>query len=247
MEKIFTLGDNIKSMFENYKAKYPNLKGFEYDAENDILYFNGNSIKQAGYSLSRMSPVFFQMIPQDIFDYIKNGLFYQSTNEISKVYEMLRNEMIITEEESAVLKNFVGHYFKRLTMFMNNSVLFSSHSQDNDITAFVADFNVRKEIIEQVVKGNFSYSVASDIIRQELANLGLLVVDDLNQQQNVSQDNSLEKGMSLTRKKNNSYVFLEQEEVDKMQNLGMAGFASIVLVLATAVTVGTYLATLLLQ
>ena len=46
MEKIFTLGDNIKSMFENYKAKYPNLKDFEYDAENDILYFNGNPPKE---------------------------------------------------------------------------------------------------------------------------------------------------------------------------------------------------------
>lgn len=247
MEKILTMGDSVKTMFESYKEKYPNLKDFNYDNETDTLTFNGNKITPAGYSLSRMSPVFFQMIPQDIFDYLKNGLFYQSTNEISKVYDMLQKEMIITEEENAVLLNFVAQYFKRLMMFMNNSLFFSSHAQDNDIAAFVADFNVRKEIIEHVIRNDFPYSIASNIIKQELEKLGLLTTDKLNQQQTESQTNSMEKGMSLTRKKDSSYVFMEQEDVDKMQNLSMAGFASIVFILASVITIGAYLAVFLLQ
>ena len=81
MKKSVVIG--LKKLQE----KYPNLRDFKFD--NNILSYNGNSIENAEAGINHTAPIFFQMIPSDIFDYLKDGFYYQSDGELEKVKSML--------------------------------------------------------------------------------------------------------------------------------------------------------------
>lgn len=242
MGEIINFSEQIKNNLEKKKEKYPNLAGFIYDEETDTLTYNNQTINPAGYALNHTAPVFFQMVPQDIFEYLKNGFYFQSPNEISKIKSMITTEMVITEEEEQQLKNFVRQYIVRLEIYMDNKILFEQGIQDADLNNFISNLLERRQVIDGVKTGIYPNSVAANIIKQEYDTF----TSNLNTEQ--SMENNLEKEMTLTRKppKTVSYIFPEQEDVDKQvensQRLGMAGFTSIILIIATAVTFGMYLA-----
>lgn len=242
MGEIINISDNIKESFEKNKEKYPNLQGFEYDENTDTLTFNGQTVSPAGYALSHTDPVFFQMIPQDIFTYLKNGFYFQSPNEISKIKNMITSELVITEDEENILKTFVKQYFKRLEIYVNNKLLFDESLQDIDLNTFVNNLLDRRNVIEGVKTGLYPNSVAANIIIAEYTQ----ITEQLDNSQQSNKE--MERPMTLTRKqpKSISYIFPEQEDVDRQvereQRFGIAGFTSVVLIIATAITFGMYLA-----
>lgn len=251
MMKDQNLNINTKNMFEIFKSKYPNLNAFIYNQEEDILVWNGQTITKASIALERVAPIFFQMVPEDIFAYLKGGFYYQSAGELSKIKNLIENEMVITEEEEMVLKKFVSSYFTRLIMLSNNKALINSQvGISPDIAAFLEDFRIRKGLIDNCNNNVYHESIGSKIVRTEFQNC-LNNLDEKKEESSLSESTtqSLNQGLSLTRKKSNvgSYVFPEQSDIDKRQNLGMAGYSSIILILGTVITIGMYLASILLS
>lgn len=233
MENLINISDEVSSRLDINKEKYPNIRDFVYNPETDVLSYNGDSIKRAGYGINRIAPIFFQMIPQDIFDYLKGGYYYQSASELEKVNSMLNQEMIITEDEEAFLKKFANDSRRRLEMYANNKFLFDSNPNNPDLEAFLIDLKARKEIMDSL---NNNMSVAATIIKDTSSNNNL--------EEEQTQSNALEKTMTLTRKNPNhfNYRFREQEEIDAENKLGLAGFSNIVLILVSAITLGMFIA-----
>lgn len=247
MGTIINLSENIKNNLEKKKEKYPNLKDFYYDETTDTLTYSGLSFSPAGYALSHTDSVFFQMGAQDIFEYLKNGFYFQSPNEMSKIINMITTEIVITEEEQEKLKTFVRQYFKRLAIYTNNKILFDNGIEnDIDLKDFVNDLLERQKVINGV-RTCIYHSIAANIIIEEYNainnELNPSILDE------STQNNELNRGMSLTREKL-GYKFPSQEEIDsqieKEQHLGMAGFTSIILIISAAITFGMYLALQLL-
>lgn len=251
MGEIINLSEKIKENLKNKKEKYPNLREFQYDDTTDTLTFRGESFSPAGFSLIHTDPAFFELVPESIFAYLKNGFYYQSPNELSKIKNMIAAELVITEEEVLQLKKFVVQYLTRLTIYMNNKHLIDSKaSQNNEISNFLSNLLERGKVIDGA-KSGFYKGPAAQVVKDEYEEFIKPPENNLNTQEETNTqtlDNSMDRGMSLTRKspKNITYIFPEQQDVDesfnKKQYLGMAGFTSIVLIIATAITFGMYLA-----
>lgn len=247
MGEIINLSEKIKENLEKKKEKYPNLKEFQYDDTTDTLTFHGESFSPAGFSLIHTDPSFFELVPESIFAYLKNGFYFQSPNELAKIKNIVAAEIVITEEEVLQLKKFVIQYLIRLTIYTNNKLLIDSKAnQDNPLNDFLINLYERGKVIDGA-KSGFYKSPAAQIIKEEYEEF-IKPQKTENNINNQSLDNNLDRGMTLTRKapKNITYIFPEQQDVDeafnKKQHLGMAGFTSIVLIIATAITFGMYLA-----
>lgn len=236
MNEIPSLRKTIKENFEKRKESYPNLKYFVYDENIDSLSFNNQTISPAGYALSHTAPIFFMMTPQDIFEFLKNGLYFQSPKEVDKVKNMITTELVVTEEEEQLLKNFVHQYIKRLLIYSNNKALFTTENKNVDLMDFLANLLERHKVVEAIKTGIYPNSVAANIITGEY----LKLIEQAPNEKN--------KGMSLIRlsPNENKSVFLDQDENIKFNenenNFGIAGFTSTVLIIISAITFGMYLA-----
>ena len=124
--------------------------------------------------------------------------------------------------------------------------------QDVDLNNFLSNLLERRKVIEGARTGIYK-SIAANIISNEynqfINSLNTLETPANYEQENEQiMNNSLERGMSLTRKppQNIGYIFPEQEDIDRQiereQHLGIAGFTSIILILGTVITIGMYLA-----
>ena len=239
MGELFSISSELTKRLEKCKEKYPNLRDFQYDPDSDILTFNGNSIKNAGDGINHIATIFFQMIPQDIFDYLKNGFYHQSEAELEKVKSMLSQEMIITEDEEAFLKKFARDYLRKIQMYANNKFLFDSNPNNPDLDDFLKDLKTRKEIMANL--GN-NMSIAATIINSE--------VDSMTKQNQVQEESpEMEKGMSLTRTNpkapstQNFTEFPDQAEVNNLYKVrDFRGYCNMVLILVSAITLGMFIA-----
>ena len=239
MGELFSISSELTNKLEKCKEKYPNLRDFQYDPDSDILTFNGNSIKNAGDGINHIATIFFQMIPQDIFDYLKNGFYHQSEAELEKVKSMLSQEMIITEDEEAFLKKFARDYLRKIQMYANNKFLFDSNPNNPDLDDFLKDLKTRKEIMANL--GN-NMSIAATIINSE--------VDSMTKQNQVQEESpEMEKGMSLTRtnpKAPSTQIFTEFPDQAEVNNLykvrDFRGYCNMVLILVSAITLGMFIA-----
>lgn len=239
MGELFSISSELTNRLEKCKEKYPNLRDFQYDPDSDILTFNGNSIKNAGDGINHIATIFFQMIPQDIFDYLKNGFYHQSEAELEKVKSMLLQEMIITEDEEAFLKKFARDYLRKIQMYANNKFLFDSNPNNPDLDDFLKDLKTRKDIMANL--GN-NMSIAATIINSE--------VDSMTKQNQVQEESpEMEKGMSLTRTNpkapstQNFTEFPDQAEVNNLYKVrDFRGYCNMVLILVSAITLGMFIA-----
>ena len=239
MGELFSISSELTNRLEKCKEKYPNLRDFQYDPDSDILTFNGNSIKNAGDGINHIATIFFQMIPQDIFDYLKNGFYHQSEAELEKVKSMLSQEMIITEDEEAFLKKFARDYLRKIQMYANNKFLFDSNPNNPDLDDFLKDLKTRKDIMANL--GN-NMSIAATIINSE--------VDSMTKQNQVQEESpEMEKGMSLTRTNpkapstQNFTEFPDQAEVNNLYKVrDFRGYCNMVLILVCAISLGMFIA-----
>lgn len=249
MGEIINVIDNIKENFESIKRKYPNLQDFHYDEATDTLSFNGATIDTAGEKIMHTDPIFFHLIPQDIFDYLNHNM-YSSNIDLGKIKSMITTEMIITEDELNSLRAFVADYLRRVIIYNNNRLVFEQGIQDVTLNNFQNYLLECRKIIESIKTGIY-HSVAASIILDEYNKLTAPIT---NIQQEINNENeqgkTKERELTLTRKKPNNniddYNFLSQDEINKQDernsHLGVAGFTSIVLILASALTFGMYIA-----
>ena len=243
MEQIINYNDTI---LKNYQKTYPNLAEFTYDATTDALIYEGNYVKLNGYGLSRIDPVFFNMMPEDIFIYMKNG-FYQNAQEDKQINEYL-SQFVITEEEVGFINSFVARYIERLNIYARNRDVFDKYLSNDSIKDFMESIRNAKKIIDLAKNNakendNSVYSMLRNAYDKEMASMN----------QNNEQEETIDKPLSLTRTNSKFSGFSEFEkneqylkELNDRSKLSVAGYTSILLIIATTISVGMYLAIQLL-
>lgn len=250
MGELFSIGEEV-NRFDILKSKYPNLADFYYDKETDTITYKGQTIKNVGASLDHIDSIFFQFVPDDIFTYLKNGFYRFSELDLEKIKSMLLQETIITEEEESLLNKFVKDTYGKMSIYGNNNVLFNANPDNLYLSSFVQDIKDRNQILE--VAKNMPDNIAAQIINETVFSLASgQSLDDINQEESKSNTNELDRGMKLTRERNNvvpfNYEFREQSEIDAeieaKNRLGLAGFSNIVLILISAITFGMFIAIL---
>lgn len=239
MEQIINYNDAI---LKNYQKTYPNLAEFTYDVTTDALVYEGNYVKLNGYGLSRIDPVFFNMMPEDIFIYMKNG-FYQNAQEDKQINEYL-SQFVITEEEIGFINSYVERYIERLNIYARNRNVFDKYLSNDSIKDFMESIRNAKKIIDfaknNAKENNSSvYSMLRNAYDKEMASMN----------QNNEQEKTIDKTLSLSRTNSKFSGFSEFEkneqylkELNDRSKLSVAGYTSILLIIATTVSVGMYLA-----
>lgn len=239
MEQIINYNDAI---LKNYQKTYPNLAEFTYDVTTDALVYEGNYVKLNGYGLSRIDPVFFNMMPEDIFIYMKNG-FYQNAQEDKQINEYL-SQFVITEEEIGFINSYVERYIERLNIYARNRDVFDKYLSNDSIKDFMESIRNAKKIIDfaknNAKENNSSvYSMLRNAYDKEMASMN----------QNNEQEKTIDKTLSLSRTNSKFSGFSEFEkneqylkELNDRSKLSVAGYTSILLIIATTVSVGMYLA-----
>jgi len=239
MEQIINYNDAI---LKNYQKTYPNLAEFTYDVTTDALVYEGNYVKLNGYGLSRIDPVFFNMMPEDIFIYMKNG-FYQNAQEDKQINEYL-SQFVITEEEIGFINSYVERYIERLNIYARNRNVFDKYLSNDSIKDFMESIRNAKKIIDFAKNNakendNSVYSMLRNAYDKEMASMN----------QNNEQEETIDKTLSLTRTNSKFSGFSEFEkneqylkELNDRSKLSVAGYSSILLIIATTVSVGMYLA-----
>ena len=251
MGELFSIGEEV-NRFDILKSKYPNLADFYYDKETDTITYKGQTIKNVGASLDHIDSIFFQLVPDDIFTYLKNGFYRLSGLDLEKIKSMLLQETIITEEEERLLKKFVKDTYGKMSIYGNNNVLFNANPDNLYICSFTQDIKDRSQILD--VAKNMPDNIAAQIINETVFSLASgQNLDDINQEESKSNTNELDRGMKLTRMTPNTpfnYVFREQSEIDAeteaKNKLGLAGFSNIVLILISVITFGMFIVVLTL-
>lgn len=239
MEQIINYNDAI---LKNYQKTYPNLAEFTYDVTTDALVYEGNYVKLNGYGLSRIDPVFFNMMPEDIFIYMKNG-FYQNAQEDKQINEYF-SQFVITEEEIGFINSYVERYIERLNIYARNRDIFDKYLSNDSIKDFMESIRNAKKIIDLAKNNakendNSVYSMLRNAYDKEMASMN----------QNNEQEETIDKTLSLTRTNSKFSGFSEFEkneqylkELNDRSKLSVAGYTSILLIIATTVSVGMYLA-----
>lgn len=239
MEQIINYNDAI---LKNYQKTYPNLAEFTYDVTTDALVYEGNYVKLNGYGLSRIDPVFFNMMPEDIFIYMKNG-FYQNAQEDKQINEYL-SQFVITEEEIGFINSYVERYIERLNIYARNRDVFDKYLSNDSIKDFMESIRNAKKIIDFAKNNakendNSVYSMLRNAYDKEMASMN----------QNNEQEETIDKTLSLTRTNSKFSGFSEFEkneqylkELNDRSKLSVAGYTSILLIIATTISVGMYLA-----
>lgn len=251
MGELFSIGEEV-NRFDILKSKYPNLADFYYDKETDTITYKGQTIKNVGASLDHIDSIFFQLVPDDIFTYLKNGFYRFSELDLEKIKSMLLQETIITEEEESLLNKFVKDTYGKMSIYGNNNVLFNANPDNLYICSFTQDIKDRSQILD--VAKNMPDNIAAQIINETVFSLASgQSLDDINQEESKSNTNELDRGMKLTRMNPNTpfnYVFREQSEIDAeteaKNKLGLAGFSNIVLILISVITFGMFIVVLTL-
>lgn len=243
MEQIINYNDAI---LKNYQKTYPNLAEFTYDVTTDALVYEGNYVKLNGYGLSRIDPIFFNMMPEDIFIYMKNG-FYQNAQEDKQINEYL-SQFVITEEEIGFINSYVERYIERLNIYARNRDVFDKYLSNDSIKDFMESIRNAKKIIDFAKNNakendNSVYSMLRNAYDKEMASMN----------QNNEQEKTIDKTLSLSRTNSKFSGFSEFEkneqylkELNDRSKLSVAGYTSILLIIATTISVGMYLAIQLL-
>lgn len=239
MEQIINYNDAI---LKNYQKTYPNLAEFTYDVTTDALVYEGNYVKLNGYGLSRIDPIFFNMMPEDIFIYMKNG-FYQNAQEDKQINEYL-SQFVITEEEIGFINSYVERYIERLNIYARNRDVFDKYLSNDSIKDFMESIRNAKKIIDfaknNAKENNSSvYSMLRNAYDKEMASMN----------QNNEQEKTIDKTLSLSRTNSKFSGFSEFEkneqylkELNDRSKLSVAGYTGILLIIATTISVGMYLA-----
>lgn len=226
----------------NYQKKYPNLKDFIYDANTDTLQYNGNFIKLNGYGLSRIDEIFFNLNPDDIFLYIKNG-FYYNLDE-SRYMNSLFEQFIITEEEVTFVESYVQKLALKFQMYEHNKYFFDNNINNDKIKNFLDETNKGLKVINKVKNHEYTNDSVSEIFTKAYQKYFPTSINTIAE----------EKSLTLTRTNPNfkgDLEFSENErylqELKKRDQLSIAGYSTFLLVILSTITFGIILALQILK
>lgn len=230
---------NNDKILKQLQESYPNLRGFVVN--DGLLSYNGYNLN---VDLSQIDPVFFNLLPDSIFDYLKNGI-YKSWDINKRVIHHLNN-LVVTEEEVKELNFFIIQLMIKRDIIKNNIDFFNKFVDNPSIRKFYKEYLDSDEILKEAISNRDSSYPANAM----LANM----MEQQSKTEVQSNTNTQDLGYSRVRGKKDvkGYdVFKENEEylerLNKRQNLNAAGFTSIILIVSTILAVASYLALNLLK
>ena len=219
--------NNINEItFKNLKNTYSSLANFHYNSTNNSISYNNQEVYLNNYPLQNIDPNFFRMKPDDIILYLLYRLYIPA-----RIQDIKQNLVQFNNK-------FINEFNIRYIIYSRNKKLLDTLSDNNPNIQ-----NFTRYLIEcyRILKQN-------NITLNQMSNQN----DNFNNQSNAntnsqSLSNSLERGVSRARTKpgwNGKYEdFVPGDE----NNIGMAGFTSILLIITTIIITGISLAYLLLK
>lgn len=230
---------NNDKILKQLQESYPNLRGFIVN--DGLLSYNGYNLD---VDLNQIDPIFFNLLPDSIFAYLKNGI-YKSWDINKRIMHHLNN-LVVTEEEIKELKFFVIQLKIKRDIIKNNIDFFNKSIDNPSIRKFYKEYLDSDEILTEAISNRDSSYPANAM----LANM----MEEQSKTEVQSNTNTQDLGYSRVRGKKDikGYdAFKENEEylekLNKRQNLNAAGFTSIILIVSTILAVASYLALNLLK
>lgn len=230
---------NNDKILKQLQESYPNLRDFIVN--DGLLSYNGYNLN---VDLSQIDPIFFNLLPDSIFAYLKNGI-YKSWDINKRIIHHLNN-LVVTEEEIKELNFFVIQLMIKRDIIKNNIDFFNKSIENPSIRKFYKEYLNSDEILKKAISNRGSSYPANAM----LANM----IDEQRKNEVQNNTNTQDLGYSRVRGKKDikGYdVFKENEEylekLNKRQNLNAAGFTSIILIVSTILAVASYLALNLLK
>lgn len=230
---------NNDKILKQLQESYPNLRDFIVN--DGLLSYNGYNLN---VDLSQIDPIFFNLLPDSIFAYLKNGI-YKSWDINKRIIHHLNN-LVVTEEEIKELNFFVIQLMIKRDIIKNNIDFFNKSINNPSIRKFYKEYLDSDEILKKAISNRGSSYPANAM----LANM----IDEQRKNEVQNNTNTQDLGYSRVRGKKDikGYdVFKENEEylekLNKRQNLNAAGFTSIILIVSTILAVASYLALNLLK
>ena len=209
-----------ETYFRELKNRFPNLNSVAY--QDGKLFFPNGTLALNSFLLKDILPSTFMLQVKNIYYYLGYQYYKAKDEEITKVLELFP-QVNLTEEDKVFLKNFARDYALRVSMYNEEAPIL------NQDEIFMLELQRRQKVIGESFTRN---SEGAQIISSNYT-------EKINQSMNdnMASNNSLNQGLALTRTKNGLPPLIENND-----NLGIAGFTTIFIVILTTVIAGVYIA-----
>lgn len=234
-----------KAIITACKGKYPALDEAIIKDET-LLLANGLEIDLNTVSLKKIPENNFNMSPTNLYIYLSNHFYKHNPrdyeNEIEEVLKRF-TDLRLNEADIILLQKFAYDFWLRLQLFHTEPALEKDEG-------FMQELLKRRNVITASLQSpSQAASVISNTYNQNLRNAIAESEANLNSTNNNNNYDTQEaqgkgnaKGISLARNKPGLPSTIENPDDSR---LGIAGFASVVLIVALTIAFGAYLATTL--
>ncbi|MEG1506281.1 MAG: hypothetical protein RR478_02160 [Bacilli bacterium] len=223
MDKLYQANELY---LQKMKLKYPQLENLNYS--NNNLSFLGSEISLGDLFLGSIQEKFYQMSAEDLFIYIKYRFYVHNEGEYEQIIHkilILIDDDFVSKEDEVMLSNFAIDFWFRSKLFLSEKVF-------NEDKNYINELISRRSVINKAYQKE---SIASNII---INTYNKNLTDDTNN--NI---NSKSHGLALVRTKDGMPVYHND---DDEQNLDIAGFTSILLIVIATIAFGLILASVLM-
>jgi len=154
---------------------------------------------------------------------------------------VLLNQFVITEDEIDFIESYAKHFYDLYVLYEQNKVLLDSTLTKEEIKIIENGYNLIENSMQAVNDGS-ALGILASSYKDAVAG----------QEEKNEEALGQTKALTLTRKKNGYNIDKELKNnedylnnLNRKERLGISGFTNIILILATAITFGMYLATLI--
>ena len=233
MEKMET--DNLE-IFNYLRSKYTNLNNVR--CENNTLIFNDGKVSLDGILLSSFPENIFSMQERNLYFYLSNKFYIHEEEKyksyVFQVLELIKSPLL-NEANTNIIQKFTMEYILKNELYLNEACLAN-------------DIEYRKELNELTKIINFAYSYESpgcELIRSinndYLNSKNKNNTNEAGPEQNNNKSRNKGKTLSLLK---GGIKYYENDEND---NLDMAGFVNILLIIFVIIGVGILVASKLID
>lgn len=227
-----------------YKGKYPAFDESIIE-HGTLLLANGLEIDLNSVSLKDIPENNFKMSPTNLYIYLSNHFYKHNPEDYEKdIEDVLKRftDLKLSEADIILLQKFTYDFWLRLQLFNTEPTLEKDEG-------FMQELLKRRNVITaslqspsqaaNVISNTYNQNLRNAITESE-ANLNSTANNNYDTQASQGKENI--KGISLARNKPGLPSTIENPDNSK---LGIAGFASVVLIVALTIAFGAYLATTL--
>lgn len=225
-----------EAIFTQYKGLYPAFE--EVFLERGTLIFPSNlEINLKDIDLSSIPEENYQMNATNFYVYISNRFYIHNIEEYEQTIDDILNkftQLNLSENDITALQKFAYDFWLRLHLFTNEACL----AKDED---FTVELLRRRSVITASLQSPApAAQIITNIYNQNLRNSFDNNTYPENDSDEMNANKSQQKGISLMRNKPGLPPTIESIDESK---LGIAGFTSVILVIALTIAFGIYLAT----